>query len=61
VGEGRVPGDVTGRPDRRVAGALALGVTPGPSAGVVTAPRESILRGALALVDVSDLQRLTAE
>lgn len=39
---------------------LALGATPDPLTGRVTAPSESTLRRALALVDPADLQRLTA-
>ncbi len=39
---------------------LALGATPDPLTGVVTAPSDSTLRRALALVDTADLQRLTS-
>jgi predicted transposase YbfD/YdcC len=40
---------------------LALGATPDRLTGTVTAPSESTLRRALALVDAADLQRLTAQ
>jgi hypothetical protein len=39
---------------------LALGATPDPLTGVVTAPSDSTLRRALALVDTAELQRLTS-
>ncbi len=39
---------------------LALGATPDPLTGVVTAPSESTLRRVLAKVNPADLQRLTA-
>jgi predicted transposase YbfD/YdcC len=39
---------------------LALGATPDPLTGVVTAPSDSTLRRALALVDSAELQRLTS-
>jgi DDE_Tnp_1-associated len=40
---------------------LALGATPDPLTGVVTAPSESTLRRVLAKVDAVELQRLTAQ
>jgi predicted transposase YbfD/YdcC len=40
---------------------LALGATPDPLTGMVTAPSESTLRRALAKVNPVDLQRLTAQ
>lgn len=39
----------------------ALGATPDPLTGTLTAPSESTLRRVLALVDAADLQRLTAQ
>ena len=39
----------------------ALGASPDPLTGAITAPSESTLRRALARVDAADLQRLTAQ